>query len=105
MGVTMDRPPFDDVLERALELPLAEQARLMERLAAAIRDEFTEREPATDVPLWTDDELAEMTQIEPMTGAEIIAAGLTGGWSDMGIEDSGEWVNAQKQKRKEKRRW
>lgn len=101
----MDRPQFDDVLEQALELPPAEKARLMERLAAAIQDEFIEHEATTDEVLWTGDELVEMMQPEPMTGAEIVAAGLTGSWSDMGISGGGEWVNAQKQKRKDKRRW
>lgn len=94
----MDRPHFDDVLEQALVLSPTEKARLMERLAAAIQDEFIEHEAVTDEELWTDDELVAMMQPEPMTGAEIIAAGLTGGWSNMGISGGGEWVNAQKQK-------
>jgi len=40
-----------------------------------------------------------MMKVEPMTGAEIVAAGLTGGWADMGIADGAEWVNEQKRKR------
>jgi hypothetical protein len=44
---------------------------------------------------------------KPMTGAEIIAAGLTGGWKDKGIEDSVAWVEEQRRKQSEKRqtRW
>jgi hypothetical protein len=42
-------------------------------------------------------------KIVPMTGAEIIAAGLLGGWEDMGITDSVQWIEEQRQKRREER--
>jgi hypothetical protein len=41
---------------------------------------------------WTAAELAEMLMIEPMTGREIVAAGLTGGWRELNIEDGAAWV-------------
>ena len=47
----------------------------------------------------------ELLRSEPMTGAEIIAAGLTGTWADLGIEDGAEWVNEQKRKRRERNKW
>jgi len=49
-------------------------------------------------PTWTAEELAELTRIEPLSGAEVIALGLTGGWSDMGIEDPVEWLAKQRRK-------
>ncbi len=55
---------------------------------------------------WMEDELEELLRPEPpMTGAEIVAAGLTGGWEHLGIEDSVEWLNEQKRRRKEQRKW
>jgi hypothetical protein len=77
---------FDAVVELALQLSPAEQAHLMERLAAAMHEALTADEAADETP-WSDEEIAEMMKIEPKTGAEIIAAGLTGGWADMGIND------------------
>ena len=41
----------------------------------------------------------------PKTGAEIVAAGHTGGWEDYGISDSVEWVEEQRRKRREQREW
>jgi hypothetical protein len=54
---------------------------------------------------WTEEELAELLVIEPLTGHEIVQAGLTGGWSDMGITDSVAWVEAQRRKRRKNLTW
>jgi hypothetical protein len=40
---------------------------------------------------------------EPMTGAEIVKAGLVGGWEEMGIADGASWVDEQRSKRRERR--
>lgn len=61
--------------------------------------------PVSEVPTWTDDEIREMTRIEPKTGAEIVAAGHVGGWENYGITDSVEWVEEQRRKRAEQRKW
>jgi hypothetical protein len=53
---------------------------------------------------WSSQELAEALRIEPLTGAEMIAAGLTGGWEGAGIEDSIEWVARQRHGRRERHR-
>lgn len=98
--------PFDEIVELALQLSPSEQARLMERLAAAMREVLGEsNEDVENEALYTDEEIEQMMKVEPMTGAEIVAAGLTGGWADMGISDGAEWVNEQKRKRQEKNRW
>ena len=55
--------------------------------------------------VWTDEELAEFTKIEPMTGAEIVEAGLTGGWEDMEITDGAAWIQQQRRQRQERRVW
>jgi len=54
---------------------------------------------------WTQEELERAIKIEPMTGSEIVKAGLTGGWEDLGITDSVEWVNEQRRQSRERRVW
>jgi len=39
---------------------------------------------------------------ELLTGREIVAAGLTGGWEGKGITDSVEWLANQRRKRRDK---
>jgi hypothetical protein len=56
-----------------------------------------------NVPIWSDEELEEALRVEPMAGAEIVAAGLTGGWESLGIADSEEWVRELRRKRRERR--
>lgn len=56
-------------------------------------------EPA-ELMLLLDDDVARLLQTEPTTGAAIVAAGLTGQWSDLGIEDGQAWVKDQRRKRK-----
>lgn len=89
---------YDQVMELALQLSPAEQARLVERLAE-MQTVLAAEEQLDDLP-YTDAEIAEMMIVHPMTGAEIVAAGLTGGWSHLDISDGAEWVNEQKRKRK-----
>jgi hypothetical protein len=101
----MSDKPFDDVVALALQLSPVEQARLMERLALAMREALTASDAAETETPWTDAEIAAMMTLKPLTGAEIVAAGLTGGWEDINITDGAEWVNAQKRKRQERRRW
>jgi hypothetical protein len=54
---------------------------------------------------WTSDELNRALQTTPLTGTEIVEAGLLGGWADQGITDSAAWVEEQRRKRRERRRW
>jgi hypothetical protein len=106
----MGKTTFKHVLEQALELEPEEQLHLAEELTGRIRVLIAERKPSVpkvdpeDAPL-TEDELKELLRSEPMTGAEIIAAGLTGTWADLDIEDGAEWVNEQKRRRQERNRW
>jgi len=61
-----------------------------------------------EVPLgkdWTAQELDEALKIVPMTGAEIVQAGLLGGWENEGIVDSEAWVDELRRKRREQRSW
>jgi hypothetical protein len=67
-----------------------------------VRIELAEGE---DIPPLTDEEIAELMHTKPMTGAEIVAAGLTGGWSDLGITDGTTWVEDVRRRRKERRSW
>ena len=55
---------------------------------------------------WTQDEVGKSrSRIEPMSGSEMVKAGLTGGWENQGITDSVEWVEEQRRKRRELRAW
>jgi hypothetical protein len=64
-----------------------------------VRIERTEIEPLTE------EEVERLMRTEPLTGAEIVAGGLTGGWRDLGIEDGQTWVEEQRRKRKARRAW
>jgi cytochrome c2 len=56
--------------------------------------------------VWTDEELAEiLTPKQPLTGQEMVEQGYIGGWEDLGIEDSVEWLEQQKAKRRTKHQW
>ena len=53
---------------------------------------------------WTDEEWAEIEELlkpEPRPASEI----ETGGWEDMGIEDSVAFVEEMRRKRREKNQW
>jgi hypothetical protein len=54
---------------------------------------------------FTEEEVKALLTFTPKTGAEIVAAGLTGGWQDMGITDSVAWVEEQRRKQREARQW
>jgi hypothetical protein len=49
------------------------------------------------------DELSYLLTTEPLPGADIIEAGLIGGWSEEEIPDGQAWVDSQRQKRREQR--
>jgi hypothetical protein len=49
------------------------------------------------------DELSHLMTTEPLTGAEMIEAGLIGGWYEEKIQDGQTWVDFQRQKRREQR--
>lgn len=53
---------------------------------------------------FTDEEIKELLTFTPKSGKEVVDAGLTGGWEDMGITDSVAWVEEQRRKRQERRR-
>ena len=106
----MSKTTFKHVLEQALELEPEEQLHLAEELTGRIRVLIAQRKSSVpnrdseETPL-SEAELTELLRSEPMTGAEIVAAGLTGTWADLGIEDGAEWVNEQKRKRRERNKW
>jgi hypothetical protein len=60
--------------------------------------------PVEEETSWTDEELQEMRQVTPKTGAEIAAelkAGLGDSWKDITVSGA-EWVEEQRQKRARK---
>lgn len=96
---------FNEILDRALQLPPAEQARLVERLAASMRSTLaTTAQPPDDLEL-TEAEQAALLRVEPASPQQIMAEGLLGTWADAGIDDGAAWVNERKAKRKAQSKW
>jgi hypothetical protein len=54
---------------------------------------------------WRPEDLASALKVEPLSGAEIVNAGLLGGWEDQGIGDSEAWLKEQRHRRREQRSW
>jgi hypothetical protein len=44
-------------------------------------------------------------RVEPMTGAEIVQAGLVGGWEGQGISDPQAWLDQRRQEQRGRLRW
>ncbi len=102
--------PFEEVLNNALQLDSAELARLMERLASALHERLAENtadEGAADaIEAYTPEEVVEMLRPgKKLTFDELIEQGILGGWADMGINDSEEWIQTQRRKRWERNQW
>lgn len=65
-----------------------------------------EADVADDDVTWSDEEIAELLKPKkPLTGKEMVEQGLVGGWEDKGIEDSVEWLEQQKARKRNKHRW
>lgn len=54
---------------------------------------------------WTHEDIVRLMKPEPLSGAEIVASGLTGGWKDENIADGAAWVEEQRRTRRERRGW
>lgn len=102
----MTKQELEQLSKQVEELDYEQQLLLIERLITLIENhERTMAEDENNENEWTEEELAELLKPKkPMTGKEMVAAGLYGGWEDLGIEDGAEWVNRQKAIRKAKRR-
>jgi hypothetical protein len=49
---------------------------------------------------WTPEEIDEAMRTVPMTGRQIVEAGLLGGWESEQIKDAAEWVAEQRNRRR-----
>jgi hypothetical protein len=47
----------------------------------------------------------ESLRVEPLTGAEIVKAGLVGGWEGQGISDGQTWLDQRRREQRERLRW
>jgi hypothetical protein len=54
---------------------------------------------------FTEDELKDLLTFTPTSGAEVVAAGLVGGWEHKGITDPVAWVEDLRRKQREQRKW
>lgn len=91
-------PEITHILEAVQELDNQTKRFLLQQIQTMIM-----KESSTEA--WTDEELRELIDPQPLSGAEIIAAGLTGTWADEDIVDGAAWVNLQKAKRQHKYPW
>lgn len=60
-------------------------------------------ETSIDDLSFTKAEIQDLLTFTPTSGADVVAAGLTGGWEDMGITDPVAWVEEQRRKQRELR--
>lgn len=97
---------YEDALTKVLQLSPRERLALLEEVAVSLKNDFTadEMEHTQTTPI-SDEELAELMRVEPLSPAEIAAEGLLGTWSDLNISDGAEWVSGQKRRRKERHKW
>lgn len=54
---------------------------------------------------FTPDEIQDLLTFTPTSGADVVAAGLVGGWEDKNITDPVAWVEEQRRKQREQRKW
>lgn len=90
-----------DMIEQVKVLNAEE---LDELLGVIIRLRAQQAPPEDNSP-WTDEELTQLMTIEPLSGAEIIEQGLAGGWADLDITEGAEWVEEQRRKKRERKKW
>jgi len=84
----------DEIMEQVKALSPQDRETLAQRIQAMTADET-----------WDEAELDALLTVDPMTGREIVAAGLTGGWRDMDIPDGAAWVEARRRTQRENRKW
>jgi uncharacterized protein (DUF433 family) len=87
---------IDDFLEG---FPMVDREQVI-----AFLEEVKDPKGEAGIAAWTPEQLNEALAVAPMTGTEIVNAGLTGGWSDVEISDGVEWVREKRRQRSEERR-
>lgn len=98
---------YKEVLTLALQLPPTERIAMIAELAVSVTESVAppaDTITAEEVTL-TPSEVADLMNVQPLSPVEIVNQGLLGGWSDLAISDGAEWVETQKQKRREVRKW
>lgn len=90
------------------QLSQSEQLLFIERIIAFMRSQATSQTETTlaEPETWDSEELQQLlSDNHPMTTQEIVEAGLFGGWEDMQIQDSLEWVQRQRAKTRGRNTW
>ena len=99
---------LDQLTKQVEKLQPHEQILLMERIILLLRKHALSAEESidADVETWDRAELEKLLKANhPLTTQEIVAAGLFGGWEELGIEDSQAWVEAQQAKTRNRYSW
>jgi hypothetical protein len=97
---------YDEVYKLAQQLSENDQVRLIDALLENRHTPDNQEDIRETVePEYTDSEVAELMQVEPLSGAEIVARGLTGMWADLEIDDSLSWLEGQREKQRRNYTW
>jgi hypothetical protein len=95
---------LNDILALVKPLDTASKRQLIDEIKAMVSAEHLPQPTASDTA-WTQEEIEAVINPQPKTGAEIIAAGLTGTWQHLSEQDTVEWLNARKSERRQRRQW
>jgi hypothetical protein len=104
----MSLDKLEKLTKQVQELEPHEQLLLVEQIVSWHRFRTTTQQvPAeSESETWAEGELEQlMAEYHPLSTREFVEAGLFGGWEDMGIEDSLEWVQQQRAKTKNRSTW
>jgi hypothetical protein len=94
---------LDKIFEMIDDLSPSEKQQVVDHITESVQ---TETDTPPDDLVWTEEELAELLKPgEPLTGRQMIEAGVFGVWKDLDIEDSVEWLAQQRARRRDKFKW
>ena len=94
---------IDSLLQKINQVEAKQVLKFVQSIVAEKKSQAVGSEPV--IPLFTDEEAREMIRPKPKTGEEIVAAGLTGGWADEGIENGLDYIKAQRAKNRVNNTW
>ena len=99
----MTTSELDEIYQMIDNLSPKERQLLVEHITSA--DQTDAETPQDDVTFTEEELVALLEPKEPLTGRQIAEKGLLGGWKDLGIEDSVEWLKQQRARRRDKYKW
>ena len=106
----MATPELDKIYQMIDSLSDREKWLLFEYVSDSIQPTSEPSDRVDQEEGFTEEEIKKMLTPKPsLTGKEIVEkhlkSGVIGSWADMGIEDSVEWLEQQRAKRRNKFQW